>query len=160
MKTINEFLIDGMGETYSKHLKDFLKYINDVNFNENNHKLTKDVANKYFFKYITDIDREIFRILLTTRYDLPFKLSDHFIMRLIIRFGNTPVDFLMNDILRIYRNRSNQSKSKGILKGNFYKIIYNNTDNTLVTITSFNDYQLSFHRAKKSYRKKRSMVLS
>ena len=157
MKTVNEFLIDGMGERYSKHLKTFLEYMKDINYNDGNHKLTKEITDKYF-ESMTNIDREIFRILLANEFNTPYKLSDHFIMRLIIRFGNNSVDFIMNDINRIWKNRSNKSKRKGVLIGDFYKIIYNNNDNTLITITSFNDYQLSFHRAKKSYRKRHVLL--
>lgn len=130
------------------NIKNFIDYKNDLLAQNNSYN--KSIYDS-FFKFIKKDIMDKIKDTLKSDYHLRCNISDHFIMRLICRFGDTPVDFIMNDISRAYNNRSKYSKEKGRLQGNFYKVVYSEKDNILITITTFFNY----NNCKNRHRKKR-----
>lgn len=89
-------------------------------------------------KYVSLVSKDLRRLIIKTiRNDFSLNpwLMDHFVCRLLCRFGNEPIDFMMRRIKEAYAKRKrHSSKKEEILTGSDIRIIYNHKRNEIVTV--------------------------
>lgn len=128
-------------EYFSAKIKDpnALKVLNKIlnseqfdRFNERSLKIFYSV----YQKLIPVSER--FRISeeFVKEFELTYRVKDHFITRLICRFRNALIDFMINEMTKAYRGKHVYKKKYNdyTLTGSFVKMIYNKEQNTMVTI--------------------------
>lgn len=96
------------------------------------------VLNKFERRYVKISPIEIRQLVLRTlRNDYQFsaKFIDHFVCRLLCRFRNDPIDFVMRRVKEAYAKRKKDTEKKEeLLTGSDLRIIYNRERKEIITI--------------------------
>lgn len=144
MESVWDYFSKIIPESVLIKLQDFL---NREDFDVYNTKNLKDFEILYRQSMYLGFRVEI-RKKIISDFQFSFYIKDHFISRLIARFKDKSIDFIMNDIRVAYnsRNHKNYAKSK-TLKGEQLKIIYNRENNEVVS--AFTPKRLNLRRQRR-----------
>ena len=108
--------------------------VDNDNFNSDNYSDLKKFEEMYE-KLFSDRFRNFLINKIQEDFQLQFSLRTHFICRLMCRFKNTPIEFIIRDIKRIYKLRKSKFNiGKKTIFGDTCGIIYDNSKNEIVTI--------------------------
>lgn len=144
METVWEYMSKLIPKEVSNKLLDF---INKEGFDVYNTKDLKDFEALYRLSMHISVRNDIRKIMITD-FQFPFFIRDHFVSRLIARFRDKAIDFVMTDIKYAYKTRKHRKNLRSkVLTGVQLKIIYNKENNEVVS--AFTPKRLDLRRRRR-----------